>query len=271
MAAQASQADVVVNASGVGYGDAPLLDQVMAAAAPHALRVFWDVDASATLAEITAAPGHPLRRALPRLDLVLTYGGGDAVVSAYRRLGAPDCVPIYNALDPDTHHPVAPHARFAADLAFLGNRLPDRRFLLGGSGWSDKALPENVDHLGHVGTADHNTFNCSPTAVLNISRDSMASTGFSPATRVFEAAGACLITDHWEGIYAFLEPGREILVAHDGAEVADLLQDLTPERAQAVGAAARERVLAQHCYSHRARQTDALFARAAVEKSEATA
>ncbi len=35
-------------------------------------------------------------------------------------------MPIYNALDPDTHHPVAPDPRFAADLGFLGNRLPDR-------------------------------------------------------------------------------------------------------------------------------------------------
>ena len=41
-------------------------------------------------------------------------------------LGARACVPIYNALDPATHHPVAADPRFAADLGFLGNRLPDR-------------------------------------------------------------------------------------------------------------------------------------------------
>ena len=73
-------------------------------------------------------------------------------------------------------------------------------------------------------------------AVLNVSRESMARYGFSPATRVFEAAGAgaCLITDEWEGIPMFLEPGREVLVARDGDEVADTLQHLSPERAQAI-------------------------------------
>ncbi|TIP62224.1 MAG: hypothetical protein E5X55_35560, partial [Mesorhizobium sp.] len=99
--------------------------------------------------------------------------------------GAAECVPIYNALDPETHHPVAKDKRFACDLAFLGNRLPDRearveafflepasrsgdqRFLLGGSGWGDKQLPANVAWLGHVGTRDHNAFNVTPKAVLN--------------------------------------------------------------------------------------------------------
>ena len=99
----------------------------------------------------------------------------------------------------------------------------------------------NVRYFDHVYTRDHNAFNCTPRAVLNISRESMARYGFSPATRVFEAAGAgaCLITDAWEGIELFLEPGREVLVAHDGDEVAEhLLRSLTPERAPAIGQAA---------------------------------
>ena len=87
--------------------------------------------------------------------------------------------------------------------------------MLGGSGWADKSIPPNVKYVGHVYTADHNAFNCPPRAVLNISRESMARYGFSPATRVFEAAGAgaCLITDFWEGIDSFLQPESEILVA----------------------------------------------------------
>ena len=88
-------------------------------------------------------------------------------------------------------------------------RCRERRFLLGGSGWGDKPMPANVRYIGHVYTADHNAFNCSALAVLNVARDSMAAIGFSPATRVFEAAGAgaCVITDAWEGIEHFLEPG----------------------------------------------------------------
>jgi spore maturation protein CgeB len=185
-------------------------------------------------------------------------------------------MPIYNALDPISHHPVDSDERFRGDLNFLGNRLPDRecrveefffqaalhlpqyRFVLGGNGWHDKPMPENVRYLGHVFTADHNAFNCTPLAVLNVSRESMARYGFSPATRIFEAAGAgsCIITDSWEGVEQFLEPEREVLAAKNGSEVAGLLQSLTPERAKAIGGAAMKRVHAEHTYAHRAVQVE---------------
>jgi len=276
---QARAADVVVKASGVGVFDDELIAGILEHARPGALKIFWDVDAAATLDEMRRDADHPVRRALSRLDLVLTYGGGPPVVEAYEGFGAARCVPIYNALDPVTHHPVEPNPRFAADLSFLGNRLPDREarveqfflepaaelpdrsFLIGGNGWETKAMPENVRHLGHVFTTEHNAFNCTPLAVLNIARDSMADIGFSPATRVFEAGGAaaCLITDAWEGIELFLEPNREVLVARDGRDVAEHMRSLTPQRAREIGAAALRRVLAEHTYAHRGAQVDALL------------
>jgi spore maturation protein CgeB len=277
--AQAKRADIVIKASGVGIFDEELLAGVMAAARPDAVRIFWDVDAPATLAELAAAPAHPLRAALGELDAVLTYGGGDPVVNAYRALGARLCVPVYNALDPATHHPAPADPGFATDLLFLGNRLPDRearveefflrpagllpdlRFLLAGSGWADKQVGPNVRRLGHVGTAEHNTLNGSARAVLNIARDDMARIGFSPATRVFEAAGAgaCLLTDAWEGIELFLKPDEEVLVARDGADVAEHLRALTPQRAQEIGARARRRIMAEHTYERRAAQVETLL------------
>lgn len=286
--AEAARADVVVKASGVGVFDDALLEGVMAAARPEAIRIFWDVDAPATLAEIRDEPGHALRRVLPSLDFVLTYGGGPPVVEAYESLGARRCIPVYNALDPETHHPVPVDPRFAADLSFLGNRLPDRearverffldaaarlperRFLIGGNGWDSKLMPGNVRHIGHVYTRDHNAFNTSPLAVLNIARDSMASTGYSPATRVFEAAGAgaCLITDAWTGLDLFLKEGDEVLVARDGAEVAQHLQTLTPERARAIGEAARARILEGHTYTRRGAEVDRLLRQAQEHQRE---
>lgn len=269
---EASRADLIVKASGVGVHDALLEARVAGLRRPGHRVAFWDVDAPATLARLAADPDDPLHALIPRYDLVFTYGGGDPVVRAYRARGARACVPIYNALDPETHHPVAPDPRFLGDLAFLGNRLPDRearveafflraaaalprrRFLLGGAGWEDRPLPANVRRLGHVGTADHNALNCTPLAVLNVSRDSMAANGFSPATRVFEAAGAgaCLVSDAWEGLDRFLEPGREVLAARDGEEVAALLEGLDAARARRIGEAARRRVLGEHTYARRA-------------------
>lgn len=273
---QARAADIVAKASGVGVFDLELLDGLLAAARPDAVRVLWDVDAPATLAGLAADPHDPLAVALPALDLVLTYGGGPPVVETYRRFGARACACIYNALDPQTHAPAPAEPRFAADLALLANRLPDREdridrfffqaarrlphrpFLLGGEGWGEAQLPPNVRPIGHVGSADHNAFNASALAVLNVARDSMAAVGFSPATRVFEAAGAgaCLISDAWDGFDQFLKPGEEALLARDGEEVAALLAALTPKRARQIGQAARRRVLAEHTYAHRAREAD---------------
>jgi spore maturation protein CgeB len=270
---RAASADIVVKASGVGVFDDELLSDMLAETQSRsAIRLFWDVDAPATLQAMGKDDSHPLHAALPALDFVLTYGGGPPVVAAYERFGARRCVPIYNALDPETHHPVPPDPRFAADLAFLGNRLPDRearvaafffeparalparKFLIGGAGWEPWQLPPNVRHIGHVSTRDHNAFNATPLAVINVARDSMADVGYSPATRVFEAAGAgaCLVTDAWQGIEEFLEPGREVLVARDGQEVVEHLRALTAERARAIGARARARVLRDHTYDQRA-------------------
>jgi spore maturation protein CgeB len=271
---EAKDFDVVVKASGVGVNDELLEKAVLDLRRPNQTVIFWDVDAPATLDRMMHDQRDPFRALVPRYDFIFTYGGGDPVVNRYRAFGAKECIPIYNALDPETHHPVPPKRGFEADLSFLGNRLPDRearveefflraaellpgrRLLLGGSGWGDKPLPQSVRYLGHVFTGDHNAFNCTPRAVLNISRDSMAANGWSPATRVFEAAGAaaCLITDAWEGIETFLEPDEEVLVARDGAEVAAIVETLDPERAKQIGAAALKRVLAEHTYAHRAKQ-----------------
>ena len=277
--AEAAQADIVIKASGVGVFDDELLRGAIASARPDALTVFWDVDAPATLAEMHADPDNAVRKCVPELDLLLTYGGGAAVIDAYTAFGAGRCVPIYNAVDPTTHHPVARQRRYEADLSLLANRMPDREdrarsfflepasrlpdktFILGGSGWHDAAVPPNVRVLGHVGTEQHNAFNVSATAVLNVSRASMAATGFCPATRVFEAAGAaaCLITDAWEGIEQFLKPDHEVLVARDGQDVADYVSSLSPHTARAIGEAARFRVLAEHTYAQRAKLADEVF------------
>jgi spore maturation protein CgeB len=78
---------------------------------------------------------------------------------------------------------------------------------------------------------------------------------------VFEAAGAgaCIVTDHFVGVEEFLEPGEEILTAHDGAEVARHVDSLTHDRARAIGQAAMRRVLAHHTYAHRAADVEALL------------
>jgi spore maturation protein CgeB len=275
--ARAAGADVVVKTSGVGVYDDVLEDAVAGLRA--GTRVLWDVDAPATLARLEDDPRDPFRDLLPSYDLVLTYGGGKPVVDRYLALGARDCQVVYNAFDPRTHFVVPPDPRFACDLALLANRLPDREervdefflraasllpdraFLLGGNGWDGKRLPPNVRAVGHVGTGDHNAFNATPLAVLNVTRESMAANGWSPATRVFEAAGvgACLVTDAWQGIDDFLQPDVEVLVAEDGTDVAEHVAALDERRAREVGERAAARVRRDHTYAQRAALVDAIL------------
>ncbi|HEX2257148.1 MAG TPA: glycosyltransferase [Afifellaceae bacterium] len=277
--ADAARAEVVVKFSGVGALDRELEAAVAALRRPGRLAIFWDVDAPATLERVNEDSSDAFLPLVPQYDAVLTYGGGEAVVDGYMALGARLCVPIYNALDPDTHFPAAPDPRFQGDLGCLGNGLPDRearverffldaaarlpgrRFVLGGSGWETKPMPGNVAYVGHVYTRDHNAFNGSSLAVLNVNRDSMARFGASPPTRIFEAAGAgaCIITDAWTGIDRFLEPGTEILTAESGEEVAAHLEALDRTRAAEIGRAALERVHASHTYAHRAAEVEGLL------------
>lgn len=272
----ARSADLVVKASGVGVFDELLEAGVLEQRRASQMVVFWDVDAPATLTRVEDDARDAFRQLVPRYDLVLTYGGGNGVVERYLALGAKGCVPIYNAVDPETHRPVSASPEFRCDLGFLANRLPDREaradefffsvaarepgrtFVLGGSGWATKAMPPNVKYLGHVPTADHNVFNASAGLVLNVNRDSMARAGFSPATRLFEAAGAgaCILTDAWEGIERFFEPGREILVAASGDGVRAVLDRTNERERRRIGAAARGRVLADHTYAGRALEVE---------------
>jgi spore maturation protein CgeB len=272
---QARGADIIIKASGVGVFDPELEAEIPLLRRASNLIAFWDVDAPATLERMHADAEDPFRSQVGKYDLVLTYGGGPPVIGAYERFGARRCVPIYNALDPTTHFPVPAEPKFGGSLGFLGNRLPDRearvreyflnvasrlpeqRFVLGGSGWdSNLEMSRNVNYVGHVYTRDHNAFNCSTLAVLNINRDSMARTGYSPPTRVFEAAGAgaCLLCDAWTGLEEFLEPGREVLRVSSGEEVATVLPTLTPELARRMGERARLRMLGEHTYEHRAKE-----------------
>lgn len=290
--AQASRADVVIKHSGVGAADEQLEREVLTCRSPRTKVIFWDVDAPATLARVETNKSDPFRGLIPQYDAIFTYGGGQPVVAHYSRLGARICVPIYNGLDPETHHPVPPDPDLCCDLAFIGHRLPDREtrvddfflraarmapefsFILGGEGWGSKALPSNVRWIGHVASDRHNAVNCSARIVLNINRESMAKVGFSPPTRVFEAAatGACVITDQWEGIEQFFRPGLEILLARSARNVVNHLKRLSAADTLTIGAAMLRRSLSEHTYLSRADEVHAslqsLFADESAEAAQ---
>lgn len=271
MLRRASSADVVIKHSGLGVDDDLLEERVLECADRSAV-CFWDVDAPATVRRLQTNLQDPFHSWIPRYDAIFTYGGGPEIREAYRRFGAQSYFSIYNGLDVETHHLVEPAREFKCDVAFLGNRLPDREarveqlflraaelapdrtFLLGGEGWEGKPMPPNVRWIGHVPTAMHNLVNCSAGMVMNINRTSMAEYGYAPPTRVFEAAGAgaCLLCDEWPGIDRFFEPDREILIIRTAEDVVEALDRYSVEQRREIGMAFRVRALRDHTYKQRA-------------------
>ena len=93
---------------------------------------------------------------------------------------------------------------------------------------------------------------------LNITRRSHATVPASSTCRPFElaSAGAAMVSSPHAGIERWFEPGSELVVVENAeqalAAYRGLLDD--PAEAEAMGARARERVLDEHTYRHRARQ-----------------
>jgi spore maturation protein CgeB len=275
----AEESDLIVKCSNVGVCDDLLEAAVLELKRPETLVAFLDVDAPATLDRIQNNPEDSFRLLIREYDFIFARGGGAAVGEAYLSLGAVECIPLHDALDPHANFPVDPDQRFESALGFLSDhnpkrearaeefffkpavQLPELKFILAGAGWQNKSMPAGVTYAGAIRPEEHNAFNSTPRAILNLSRGCRAQYGFSPAAGVFEAigAGACLITNKWEGIELFLEPNREVLVAGNGDEVAGHLRQLTPEKARKIGHAAHTRVLAEHTFTQRAEQIEKIL------------
>jgi spore maturation protein CgeB len=248
------------------------------------LRVLYDLDTPVTLD--AWKQGQSLsyigERGLVDFDLVLSYTGGEALADLQRLLGARRVVPLYGSVDPDVHRPVDPLSDLVSDLSYLGTyaddrqsqldslfigaarRLPSRRFLIGGSKYphSFPWLP-NIWYIQHVPPASHSKFYCSSLLTLNLTRATMARMGYCPSGRLFEAAacGTAIVSDSWNGLSEFFEPGEEVLVVHD---VNETIEAITLSRAELrkIGAAARQRALDQHTAVHRAIEMELIFEQA---------
>lgn len=261
--------------------DARAATALLAEESTPALKVFYDLDTPVTLARLRAGAtvGYVPDEGLSAFDLVLSYTGGEALIELRERLGARRVAPLYGHADPGTHAPCAPQPRFACDLSYLGTfaadrqpglerlfveparRLPRKRFMLGGSGYSGN-FPwlENIWFMQHVAPPEHAAFFGSSRLTLNVTRAEMAAMGYCPSGRIFEAAacGTPLLTDHWRGLERFYSPGEEIIVVESTDEVVNALE--LPDAALArIAQAARERTLDEHSSARRAAELIALL------------
>jgi spore maturation protein CgeB len=234
---------------------------------------FYDIDTPVTLAALDRGECQYLSpEVIPGYDVYLSFTGGPTLDRIERQYGSPAARPLYCAVDEERYRPTGAPKRW--DLSYLGTyspdrqptleRLlieparaaPDRRFVVAGPQYpADIEWPSNVERIEHLPPADHPDFYSASRATLNVTRADMIAAGWSPSVRLFEAAacGTPIVSDRWEGIDDLLTPDREIVLADtaDDVEAALARPDL-----DALGTAARARVLAAHTAAHRAAELE---------------
>lgn len=247
--------------------------------AERPLKVFYDLDTPVTLSLLAQGDAIPYvgPRGLAGFDLVLSYTGGQTLTELRSRLGARMVRPLYGHVDPATHRPTEPQRHYAADLSYLGTYAPDRqdslielfvvparqrpqaRFVIAGAQYPDDfPWSDNIFFVRHLPPREHPAFYSSAGLTLNVTRRVMAEMGWCPSGRLFEAAacGVPIVTDWWDGLDAFFEPQREILVADRSSDVLAAL-GLAETELRRIAARARERVLAEHTSDRRAAELEA--------------
>lgn len=283
MRGELSDSDVAIVTS---YCPDALAATQLALARARPLKLFYDLDTPVTLARLREGERVPYLGAdgLAGFDLVLSYTGGAALAELERRLGARSAAPLYGHVDPQAHRAVTPVARYRAELSYLGTyaadrqqslealfvtpaqRRPELRFLIGGAQYPHDFFPwsDNIYFVRHLPPEEHPAFFSSSRLTLNVTRHAMAAMGWCPSGRLFEAAacGTAILSDHWEGLDAFFAPGRDIIVARNADDVLAAL-DLSDAEIARIGAAARERALAEHTSMHRAKTLVGLIENAA--------
>lgn len=261
-------ADVVVVGSYVPDGQAV---QRWVRATARGLVAFYDIDTPVTLAALEADRCEYLsRRQLAHCELYLSFTGGPAL-RRLERLGVRVVRPLYCSVDPAQHHPVSRAPLW--DLGYLGTycsdrqpaldalmlrlarRWPDAGFVVAGPLYPESVeWPPNVARMDHIAPGEHSEFYAAQRFTLNLTRADMRRLGYSPSVRLFEAAacGAAILTDDWAGLDEFFIPEDEVLRVRCTADVQWALRECSDGERTALGARARERVLACHTADHRA-------------------
>lgn len=245
------------------------------------VKAFYDLDTPVTIDRLRNGEqlSYVGRRGYEDFDIVLSYTGGASLDALKNELGARRAAPIYGSVDPEVHFPVSAVEGYRADLSYLGTyaedrqakleqflieparRLRSQRFVIGGAQYpEDFPWTENIFFVRHLPPGEHPAFFCSSRLTLNITRQAMAEMGFCPSGRLFEAAacGTPILSDWWEGLDAFFEPGKEILVAQSTDDAIAALQ-MPIDDLSRIARAARQRVLREHTAECRAIDMESAF------------
>lgn len=237
------------------------------------ITAFYDIDTPVTLEKLEKQDYeyiHPGQ--IPEYDIYLSFSGGKALTKLEEHYDAGLAKPLYCSVDTDLYYPEEQDNKW--HLGYLGTYSDDRQptlkkflidtavsksqyeFVVAGPQYPDEiGWPENVERIEHLPPAEHRQFYNSQLYTLNVTREAMIKTGFSPSVRLFEAAacGTPIISDYWEGLENIFEPGREILVAESTKDVEKYLE-YSPDKIEEISRRARQKILDHHTSHARAKE-----------------
>jgi glycosyltransferase involved in cell wall biosynthesis len=196
-----------------------------------------------------------------------SHGGADML----RQMGAKAVHVLYYGADPDIFSPLElpqdidvffyGHSREYREewidgmIGHASQQLPDARFAVRGHNLGDTGHAKMLSYLSFSKLRE---YACRSKINLCVTRQAHASVFASSSSRPFELAslGACIVSNPYLGIETWFEPGKELITINSADEAVERyrwLLDHDTER-RAIGTAARQRVLKEHTFRHRAHE-----------------
>lgn len=266
-------ADAVMVGSYVPEG-VEVIDFVLKTA--KGVTLFYDIDTPVTLAKLERQDFEYLHpRQIEGFDAYLSFAGGPILDVLMDKYYSPNAKPLYCSVDSNLYFPEFQEIQW--EMGYLGTysddrqptvekllnktarKLPSKQFSVAGSqypatyNWSG-----NIELLGHLPPAEHRKYYNSQRYTLNVTRQDMIKAGFSPSVRLFEAA-ACkvpIISDYWDGLDSFSEPGTEILIAHSTEDVVGYLTEISEKERRRIAENAYQKILNKHTSEARAKELE---------------
>ena len=193
-------------------------------------------------------------------------GGGELL----KQLGAKNAHRVWYGADPEVFSPVSVPTQ-DIDVMFYGHgreyrsewidrmikvpseRMTGSQFAVRGTNLGELG---NTERLPYLSFSKLREYVCRSKINLCITRGAHASVYASSSSRPFElgAMGACIVANPYLGIEEWFEPEKELIIAHSAEEAHDRYKFLLENESErtAIGSAARQRVLKQHTFRHRA-------------------
>ena len=237
--------------------------------------VYYDGDMPTILPKYTVDRGFRFNYYEGNVDLSeydAFFSNSKGVIPDLEEMGAKDVHALYWAVDPMLFTPV--DIEKDIDISFFGydskfreewmekmitnpsKKMLDTNFSIGGKNFG--IALGNAKLIGDISYSAFRAFCCKSKINLNITRWSHTNVYASSTSRPFELAafGACIVSQPYNGIEEWFEIGKELFVVNSEDEAIEMYRWLLDdkEEREKVGGKARERVLTEHTFQHRAKE-----------------